>query len=308
MLKNNLRIVSRNSRLALQQANIVKAALQQITPNLTIDIIGITTRGDQILDQPLNKIGGKGLFISELENYLLENRADIAVHSMKDVPAILPEELAIGAILKRADPRDVLISMHDYSVENLPPRAIIGTSSLRRQSQVLAVRNDLIVSELRGNVETRLKKLIDGKYTAIILAYAGLQRLDLDKYLACPLHINSMLPAVGQGALGVEYRKQDSAIKQLIARLNDPISDFCVRAERAMNAKLDGGCQAPVAGLAVVKNDILTLMGLVGSSDGKIILHAEQSGLPEDAELIGERVADLLNAQGADKIIKALKC
>lgn len=304
---DHVTIVSRRSRLALVQAGIVQQKLQKIYPKLQVEIIGITTSGDEILDQPLNKIGGKGLFVKELENYLLQNRADIAVHSMKDMPAQLPEGLALGAILSRADPRDVLCSNSHRSLEDLPSGAIVGTSSLRRQAQILAVRKDLKVSALRGNVETRIQKLLSEEYSAIILAAAGLQRLELHQWLQQPLSTELMLPAVGQGALGIEYRAADHAIAQLLAPLNDLDTANCVSAERAMNALLDAGCQAPVAGYATIENSILTLQGLVAEPDGTTIYTAKYSGDPQHAAAIGTQVAQQLIAQGAAKIIQALK-
>lgn len=303
-----IKIVSRQSNLALQQANIVRTKLLGLYPDITIEIIGITTKGDQILDQSLTKIGGKGLFVKELEHYLLDGKADIAVHSMKDVPSRLPEGLALGAILTRADVRDVLVSIENYTIAQLPAGAIVGTSSLRRQSQLLAVRDDLRVADLRGNIETRLKKLETGQYQAIILAAAGLERLQLNTWLQQPLATNIMLPAAGQGALGIEYRSADLNIKQLIQPLNDAATAACVTAERAMNAQLDGGCQAPVGGLATIENNILTLRGLVGTTDGKIIYTAEQSGPVKNADQLGIQVAIRLQQQGADKIIQSLKC
>jgi len=306
-IKNNsLTIVSRKSRLALTQAEIVQKKLQTLHPDLNIEIIGISTRGDEILDQSLNKIGGKGLFVKELENCLLNGEADIAVHSMKDVPAELPQGLDLGAILMRADPRDVLLHLQHLSLAQLPQGAVVGTSSLRRQAQILAIRQDLKIAELRGNVETRVKKLIDGDYTAIVLAAAGLERLALNQWLSQPLAITSMLPAVGQGVLGIEYRVDDLRIKQLIAPLNHQLSASCLQAERAMNETLNGGCQAPVAGLALIENNVLTLRGLVGSPDGQIIYRAQHAGDPVDAKVIGVQVGAELIAQGADKIIREL--
>lgn len=299
------KIVSRRSSLALKQAAIVKQQLLNLYPQINIQIIGITTTGDEIQDQSLSKIGGKGLFVKELEHYLLSGKADIAVHSMKDVPAELPQGLALGAILPRADPCDVLLSSENYSLKQLPAGSIIGTASLRRQAQILALRPDLQTHDLRGNVETRIQKLNAGKYAAIVLAAAGLQRLGLDQWLNIPLSVTDMLPAVGQGALGIEFRNDDLHAHHLISALNDPVSASCVQAERAMNAELNGGCQAPVAGYAEIENNVLTLRGLVASTDGKIIYRAQHSGAPELAEEIGLRVAADLIAQGARQILDA---
>lgn len=307
IIPNKIRIVSRKSRLALVQAGIVQRKLQQIHPHLEVEIIGVSTSGDEILDTPLNKIGGKGLFVKELENYLLENRADIAVHSMKDVPAQFPAGLTLNVILNRADPRDAICSTAGFDLVTLPINAKIGSSSLRRQAQLLNIRSDLQVVPLRGNVETRLQKLKNGEYDAIILATAGLERLELTQWLQQPIAVNDMLPAVGQGALGIEYRIADQNIADLIAPLNDNNSAYCVSAERAMNALLDGGCQAPVAGFATINNNILSLRGLVATEDGVTIFSAAHQGDPKDAVEIGITVAKDLIAQGAAKIIQDLK-
>jgi hydroxymethylbilane synthase len=306
-LKKVFKIVSRKSRLALQQANIVQQKLLALYPELKIEIIGISTMGDQILDQPLTMIGGKGLFVKELEQHLLQEQADIAVHSMKDVPSELPEDLAIGAILERADPRDVLVSLQHMDLHQLPLHAVVGTSSLRRQAQLLAARSDLVIEELRGNIETRLEKLLKGRYQAIVLAAAGLERLGLKQWLSCHFRDGIMLPAVGQGALGIEYRKNDLVTKELIEPLNHPNTAYCVIAERAMNAKLEGGCLAPIAGLAKIKDHKLALRGLVASADGQTIYLGQEHGNILDADAIGRKVAEKLIAQGADKIIQALK-
>ncbi len=302
-----LTIVSRKSKLALQQAHIVKNLLLEHHPALDIDIIGISTSGDEILDKSLQKIGGKGLFVKELENFLLQDKADIAVHSMKDVPAELPEGLGIGAILTRADPRDVFVSINYRSVLDLPAGSVVGTSSLRRQAQVLAVRPDLKIVPLRGNVETRLQKLQAGEYAAIILAAAGLERLGLDEWLQYPLTIDQMLPAVGQGAIGIEYRMSNTAIQPFLLPLNDPLTAACVTAERAMNALLNGGCQAPIAGLASIVHESLVLRGLVAQPDGTKFYRSQQSGPINAAEHIGNQVARELLGYGAGAVIAALK-
>jgi len=289
------------------QAAIVQQKLQNLYPQLLINILGISTSGDEILDQPLNKIGGKGLFVSELETLLLDGAADIAVHSMKDVPATLADGLVLGAIMQRANPCDVFVSNKYSSLQQLPAAAVVGTSSLRRQAQVLALRSELVIMPLRGNVETRLEKLTSGEYDAIILAAAGLERLGLLQCLDKPLNITEMLPAVGQGALGIEYNASRDDIQKLLAPLNHPISAACVLAERAMNAKLDGGCQAPIAGFAEIHESTLTLQGLVANPNGKTIFKATYSGNIRDAALIGETVAIRLLEQGAGSIISELK-
>lgn len=308
LVKNNsITIVSRKSRLALQQADIVKQQLNSLYPEINIEIIGISTSGDETLDKPLHKIGGKGLFVNELENYLLEGRADIAVHSLKDMPATLAPGLALGAILERADPRDVFVSSQYSNLQDLPAGSVVGTSSLRRQAQILAIRQDLEIIPLRGNVETRLQKLASGQYAAIILAAAGLERLGLHQWLNSPLEISSMLPAAGQGALGIEYKSARDDIKLLIEPLNHKETADCITAERAMNAMLDGGCQAPIAGFATVANNVITLRGLVADPDGKTIYGAIETGPVSDAKQIGERLAQHLLNLGAYEIIKRLK-
>ncbi len=302
-----IKIVSRRSNLALRQSAIVQEALMRVQPNLQVEIIGISTSGDEILDQPLNKIGGKGLFVSELENYLLENAADLAVHSMKDMPAAMPPELQIGAILKRADPRDVFVSKHFTNILELPAGSIVGTSSLRRQAQVLALNNKVTVRALRGNVETRLQKLIADEYTAIILAAAGLERLGLTQWLQNRLEPLYMLPAVGQGAIGIQYNQANVELKTLLERLNDPATAACVHAERAMNAVLDGGCQAPIAGYATLQDGVITLQGLVADPDAARILKYTQSDVVAAAADLGTRVAKNLIDQGALEIIAKAK-
>lgn len=304
---NKLTIVSRKSRLALVQAGIVQHELQLLYPELTIEILGISTSGDEILDKPLSKIGGKGLFVSELENFLLTDNADIAVHSMKDVPAELASGLALGAVMQRANPCDAFVSAKYSSLHLLPPGAVVGTSSLRRQAQVLVTRPDLVVIPLRGNVETRLQKLSVGHYDAIILAAAGLERLGLLQWLKTPLTITEMLPAVGQGALGIEYKSSRTDVQKILAPLNHKDSAACVLAERAMNAKLDGGCQAPIAGFAVTDGLTLTLQGLVANPNGETIFKGSFSASIHDACMIGETVAEQLLEQGAGAIISELK-
>lgn len=307
----NLTIATRQSRLALAQTTIVQKLLLKKNPQLQIKILPVSTMGDQILDQSLIKIGGKGLFVKELEQQLLDGTADIAVHSLKDMPAVLPLGLAIGAILPRADPRDTLVSNKYSSLQDLPLGAILGTSSLRRQAQVLAQRPDLQVLPLRGNVETRINKLLADQFDAIILAVAGLERLDLQRWITSPLPCSTLLPAVGQGALAVEYCADRHDIAQLLQDLHDPLTGACVAAERAMNSILDAGCQAPVAGLAVIQNDQLCLRGLVASVDGTKILHATRTAVYSHAYLqaanLGVHVAQDLIAQGADALIAESK-
>ncbi len=305
--KDILTIVSRKSRLALKQTDLVRQQLNVFYPQLKIEIIGISTSGDEILDQPLMKIGGKGLFVNELEKYLLQNKADIAVHSMKDLPASLASGLEVTAILPRADSRDVLVSVNFASINELPIGSIVGTSSLRRQAQLLAIRPDISIFPLRGNVDTRLEYLTSGKCAAIILAAAGLERLGLTTWIKQTFTWQEMLPAVGQGALGIECKADNMQLRELLSPLHDWQTAACVRAERAMNAILDGGCQAPIAGFASIKNQSITLHGLVAAPDGKKMLRSAHSGVFADVMELGRLVADELLAQGAADIISQLK-
>lgn len=298
-----LRIASRESALALWQSEHIKARLESLHPGLKVEIHGMTTKGDQILDVPLAKVGGKGLFVKELENSLLAGETDIAVHSMKDVPMAFPEGLELAVICQRHSPFDAFVSNTYASIDELPEGAVVGTSSLRRQSQVIAARPDLVIKSLRGNVNTRLAKLDSGEYDAIILAESGLRRLGFDDRIRMALPAELSLPAVGQGALGIECRSDDAWVKELIAALSCPETEACVRAERAMNTKLEGGCQVPIAGFATLEGDQLSLNALVASLDGSEILRAHQSGDKTQAEALGEQAAISLLEQGADKIL-----
>lgn len=301
-----LRIVTRKSALALWQANFVKNKLQALYPHLEIILIGVTTEGDRILDVPLTKIGGKSLFVKALEEKLLNNEADIAIHSVKDMPAALPKGLILSAILKREDATDAFISIQYPSVQALPPYATIGTSSLRRQAQLYASRRDLTFKMLRGNIDTRLQKLEHSEYDAIILATAGLKRLGLAHRVTQSFSITDMLPAVGQGALGIECRITDEEIRDLMMPLHHTPTAQCVLAERSMNAMLGGSCQSPVAGLAVINDDgLLKLEGMVATPDGQTILKAWTVGNPEAMLVVGKQVAERLLEQGADDIIAA---
>ena len=301
-----VRIATRASELALWQSRHVAAALEAAWPGLGTELVPLTTSGDRILDRPLALLGGKGLFIKELEVAMLEGRADIAVHSMKDVPWELPDELHIAAILSREDPRDVLISTNAWSVDALPRACRVGTSSLRRRSQLLALRPDLQLLDLRGNVPTRLGRLAQGDYDAIVLAAAGLKRLGLYGEGACALSAEHMLPAVGQGAIGIECRRDALDIEILIAPLHDQVSACCVRAERAMNARLGGSCTVPVAGYAEIVGGQLQLRGLVAAVDGDDIVRQTASGPSMDAERIGDELGRALLAAGADRILHRL--
>ena len=290
-----LKIATRQSPLALWQANFVKDQLEQFHPTLSVELVPMVTKGDVILDSPLAKIGGKGLFVKELENALLEKRADIAVHSMKDVPMEFPEGLGLSVICKREDPRDAFVSNTYRSLDELPQGAIVGTSSLRRQCQLKQLRPDL--------VGTRLSKLDNGEYDAIILASAGLIRLGLSERIASFIEVEQSLPAAGQGAVGIECRVDDEEVKTLLAPLSDTTTTTCVLAERAMNTRLQGGCQVPIGGYAIEQNGEIFLRALVGETDGSAIIRAEGKSAVENAEALGMTIAEQLLAQGADKIL-----
>ena len=306
MLEKTLKIATRQSPLALWQANYVKDRLQQLYPDLTIELVPMVTKGDVILDSPLAKIGGKGLFVKELENALLTQEADIAVHSMKDVPMQFPEGLGLAVICQREDPRDAFVSHSYRTFAELPQGAVVGTSSLRRQCQLKALRPDLDIRSLRGNVGTRLSKLDNGDYNAIILASAGLIRLGLADRIASFIDVEQSLPAAGQGAVGIECRTDDMQVQALLAPLADAETTYCVRAERAMNNHLQGGCQVPIGGYAVLQQGQLYLRALVGDIDGSRIIRAEGKSPVENAEALGVQIAEQLLAQGADKILQAI--
>ncbi|MFC4657032.1 hydroxymethylbilane synthase [Rheinheimera marina] len=301
-----LRIATRKSALALWQANYVKTALEQAHPGLQVELVPMSTQGDKILDTPLAKIGGKGLFVKELETAMLEGRADIAVHSMKDVPVEFPEGLMLHTICQREDPRDAFVSNRYASLTELPQGAVVGTSSLRRQCQLKALRPDLQIRDLRGNVNTRLAKLDAGEFDAIILASAGLIRLGFAERIASYLEVETSLPANGQGAVGIECRTGDLWVQQLLAPLEHKDTRICVLAERAMNRRLQGGCQVPIGAFALVEQQQLWLRGLVGQLDGSQILRAEVRGAAADAEALGEQLAQQLLALGADQILTAV--
>ena len=298
-----LKIATRQSPLALWQANFVKERLENIHPGLTVELVPMVTKGDIILDTPLAKIGGKGLFVKELENALLEKRADIAVHSMKDVPMQFPEGLGLSVICKREDPRDAFVSNHYASFDDLPKGAIGGTSSVRRQCQLKQLRPDLDIRSLRGNVGTRLNKLDNGEYDAIILAAAGLIRLGMQARITSFIDVTTSLPASGQGAVGIECRTDDLLVQELLAPLADEETTVCVKAERAMNARLQGGCQVPIGGYAVLENNQIRLTALVGELDGSSIIRAEGKSAVEKAEELGVQIAEQLLAQGAERIL-----
>ncbi|MFT6121677.1 MAG: hydroxymethylbilane synthase [Oleiphilaceae bacterium] len=301
-----LKIASRESALALWQSRYIKAQLESLYPELEVEIVGMTTKGDQILDVPLAKIGGKGLFVKELETSMLAGTTDIAVHSMKDVPMEFPENLELAAICERENPFDAFVSNVYQNVAELPQGATVGTSSLRRHSQLAALRPDLNIVPLRGNVNTRLAKLDAGEFDAIILAASGLKRLAFNDRIKSVMTEVESLPAVGQGALGIECRSDDLEIKALLEPLIHAESELCVKAERAMNHRLHGGCQVPIAGYAVLKGDTIMLQGLVASVDGKTILKSSISGSSDHPEKLGNAVAEALLAQGAGPLLAAL--
>jgi len=301
-----LRIATRKSQLALWQAEYVKAALEAIHPDLQVELVKMTTQGDKILDTPLAKVGGKGLFVKELETGLLNGEADIAVHSMKDVPVELPEGLHLPVICPREDPRDAFVSNRYKTLDDLPEGARLGTSSLRRQCQIAALRADLQIVDLRGNVNTRLQKLDEGQYDAIILAAAGLKRLGFEARITQFLGPEISLPAIGQGAVGIECRSDDERINRLIAPLNDKTTALRVRAERAMNHRLNGGCQVPIAGYAEISHGVILIRGLVGRTNGSEIVRGEIAGPPEDAAELGLVLAEDLLSRGADTILEEL--
>lgn len=306
MAEKIIRIATRQSPLALWQAEHVAERLQQAFPGLKTELVKMVTRGDKILDAPLAKVGGKGLFVKELEQGMIDGIADIAVHSMKDVPVEFPEGLHLAVILNREDPTDAFVSNRYKSLAELPANARIGTSSLRRQCQIKAQFPDAEILSLRGNVNTRLAKLDADEYDAIILASAGLKRLGLGERITKGLDSTESLPAIGQGAIGIECRIDDAEIHAYLKVLHDEETSLRVRAERAMNARLNGGCQVPIAGFAEIKGDKLWLRGLVGSPDGAKIYRAEAEASFEQAEQLGIQVANDLLAQGAEQVLREL--
>ncbi len=299
-------IATRESALALWQAHHVRDRLMNLHPGLQVELLGMTTQGDQILDVTLNKIGGKGLFVKELEQALLEGRADIAVHSLKDVPMTLPEGFALAAIGEREDPRDAFVSGKYRQLSELPPGAVVGTSSLRRESQLRARYPHLDIQPLRGNVNTRLRKLDEGLYDAIILAAAGLKRLGFADRIAALLEPEQSLPAAGQGALGIEIRSDREDLLPILAPLHHSETAACVRAEREVSRQLGGSCQVPLGAYAIVRNGHLYLRGFVAQPGGTPFIQAEISGSPDNPENLGSQLAQALREQGAEQIIASL--
>lgn len=308
MTETPIRIATRQSPLALWQANYVKDALMAAHPGLQVELVTMVTRGDVILDTPLAKVGGKGLFVKELEIAMLEGRADLAVHSMKDVPVDFPDGLGLVTICEREDPRDAFVSNTYAKIEDLPSGAIVGTCSLRRQCQLKAARPDLVIKELRGNVGTRLSKLDVGEYDAIILAAAGLKRLELESRIRSFIEPEQSLPAVGQGAVGIECRVDDQRVRALLAPLNHADTADRVRCERAMNLTLQGGCQVPIGSYALLEDDHIWLRALVGEPDGSQIVRGEIRGPRTQAEQLGITLAEQLLSQGAKEILERLYC
>jgi len=306
MKSHKLIIGSRGSQLALWQANWVKSELERLHSNADINIRVITTSGDKIKDVPLAKIGGKGLFVKEIEEALLVKEIDLAVHSMKDVPMELPAELVVSVITKRESPLDALISKNGETLADLPQGATIGTSSLRRSSQLLKYREDFKIHPLRGNVDTRLRKVEEGKYDAILLASAGLNRLGWANRITEEISHDILLPAMGQGALGIETRLDDTMIYDFISTLNHEQTHYAVSAERSLVGRLDGGCQVPIGAYARIEKGLITLKGLVASLDGEVIYKLENVGPVDDAINIGQELGSKLLKMGANEILEKL--
>ena len=304
MSRLSLVIGTRGSSLAIWQAEWIQARLREIAPELTVTLQRIKTSGDKILDVPLAKIGGKGLFVKEIEEALLQGDIDLAVHSMKDVPTVLPDPLEILCVPKREDVRDALISREGVTLDRLPRGARIGTSSLRRQSQLLHYRPDLHIAMLRGNVETRLRKLKHGDYDAIVLAAAGLRRMGWEGEVTEYLSLDVSLPAIGQGALAIEGRRDDQFVRALLSKLNDPTTHTAVAAERALLDRLQGGCQVPIAAHATIEQNRLSVAGLVSSTDGKTLIRDAVAGGVSEARALGIRLAEQLLAAGGDVILR----
>jgi hydroxymethylbilane synthase len=302
----NIKIATRKSPLALWQTQFISDKLKENNPGLTTELIELTTKGDKILDTPLAKVGGKGLFVKELENNLLSNESDIAVHSMKDVPMELPSGLIITCIIKREDPRDAFISNQYQSIHDLPNNAVVGTSSLRRQCQLLALRPDLNIKWLRGNINTRLKKLDNNEYDAIILAAAGIKRMGWENRISSILDTSECLPAVGQGAIGIETLSTNQTVNKLLSPHNHAETAYRLMAERALNKQLNGGCQVPIAGHATINNNNLELNALVGQVDGKKIIKASITGSVSEAEALGRELGNELISKGAKQILDSI--
>ena len=304
--RRSLVLGTRGSRLAIWQAEWVQARLREIAPDVAVTLQRIKTSGDKILDVPLAKIGGKGLFVKEIEEALLQGTIDLAVHSMKDVPTVLPEGLDILCVPEREDPRDALVSRNGASLDQLPKGARVGTSSLRRQAQLLHRRPDLKIEVLRGNLDTRLRKLRDGEFEAIVLAAAGLRRMGWTEQVTEYLPAGVSLPAIGQGALGIEGRRDDAFVRGLVSALEHPPTRAAVTAERALLEKMEGGCQVPIAAHATIAGDRLRLEGLVASVDGRQLVQDSVEGPAADARQLGTRLGEQLLRRGGDAILKEI--
>ncbi len=303
-MKNKFVIGSRGSLLALWQTNHVKAALEKHFPKLKLEVKIIKTTGDKLLDVALAKIGDKGLFTKQIETALLNGEIDLAVHSLKDLQTIQPAGLCIGAVSKREMPNDVLISKKYSSIDDLPERAKVATGSLRRKSQLLHYRKDLQIFEIRGNLQTRFSKFDESDLDAMILAFAGVHRLELDKHIAEIIPFKVMLPAVGQGAMAIEIREDDGGLKEFLKVLNDEETHICITAERAFLRTLEGGCQVPIGANAVIQNDLIELKGMVGNLNGSVNLREKISGKKSEAESLGIKLAQSLIEKGANEILE----
>lgn len=301
-----LRIATRKSPLALWQAEDVKARIEALDAGINVELLKMTSKGDQLLDSPLAKIGGKGLFVKELETAMLDGKADIAVHSIKDVPAVLPEGLQLVHIMERENPHDAFVSNQYDKPENLPEGAVVGTCSLRRQAQIKARFPHLNVHNLRGNVNSRLAKLDNAEYDAIILASAGLIRLDMQERIACEMSVEDSLPAAGQGIVGIETRLDDEETTQIIDKLHHEETSYRVMAERALSARLDGGCQVPIGAYSVMQGSQIWLRGLVATPDGTQLVTADANAHKNEAVELGVQVAEMLLYRGASDILKSL--
>lgn len=306
-MQTSIRIGTRGSKLALWQAEWVKKALSKAHPDLTIKLVIIKTKGDKILDVPLAKVGGKGLFVKEIEEALTDHRIDLAVHSMKDMPAEIPTDLMIGAVPLREAPQDILISRSGQKLTDMPEGALVGTSSLRRAAQLRHIRPDITIADLRGNLDTRLKKLDQGKYDAIVLAAAGIKRLGFERRISQILDTDTMLPAVGQGALCIEIRDKNPRIESIVGVLNHRSTHIAITAERAFLHHLEGGCQVPIAAHALIKENHVSITGLVAAIDGSILIKETHIGKIEDATNVGITLAQKLLDQGAGPILEKLK-
>ncbi len=303
-MKKRLVLATRKSKLALAQSTWVKQELEKFWPECEIELLRVTTKGDKILDVPLAKVGGKGLFVKEIEEAMLDGRADLAVHSLKDVPTEIPDGLEVSIFPKREDHRDAIISRDGCCLHDLPKGAKIGTSSLRRMAQLRLVRPDLQIESLRGNLDTRLRRLDEGDFDAIILAAAGLNRLGLSKRISCLLPEDTMIPAIGQGALGLEFRSDDLDTRSMLEPLHDMETATCVKAERAFLKRLEGGCQVPIGAIAILSNKGLVLSGIVADEYGKRVIRKKISGAPSMAEVLGQQLAESILDRGGKEILE----